>query len=342
MTSLAYEREVVEALITRLDGALPEALHLERRPLTGGLEAAGVDHVTARYRTGGRERRLAVVVKRLAGAAVREAAVYEQFVATHASEISPRLYAVEHGAAGHAVLYLEAIRPVSSWPWRDRPAAQSVLDRVARLHARAATQEAVAALAGWDYEAELGRAAARTLERLGEVRRQRGLWSFGGGLRWARRLAAALPALRAQLLTFAPLGSAVIHGDLHSGNVLLRRRGGRTEPALLDWGRARVGSPLEDVSSWLQSLGAWEPEARRRHDTLFAGYLAARGVEPRLDSGMRAAYWLAGASNALAGALTYHLSVLLDPRLPSASRASAAYSAREWVRVLRRADAFWS
>jgi hypothetical protein len=63
---------------------------------------------------------------------------------------------------------------------------------------------------------------------------------------------------------------------------------------------------------------------------------------PRLDTELRAAYWLAGASNALSGALLYHVSVLLDSRVPSVTRAAAAYAAREWVRVLRRADAFWS
>ena len=63
---------------------------------------------------------------------------------------------------------------------------------------------------------------------------------------------------------------------------------------------------------------------------------------PRLSTELRAAYWLAGACNALSGALAYHLSVLLDDGLPSGRRASAAYSARGWVRVLRQADAFWS
>ena len=343
MTAPAERSDAIAVLITRVDGAPPDDLRLERVPLSGGLEAAGVDHVTARYRgRGDHERVFTVVVKRVAGLAAREAAVYERVVATHAGELSPRLLAAEHPAPGQAVLYLEALRPVSSWPWRERRAAQSVLERVARVHARAVTLEVTAALADWNYEAELERVAALTLDRLEQVRRQRGLWSFGGGHRWARRVVTALPALRRQLLAFAPLGSAVIHGDLHPGNVVLRQREAHAEPVLLDCGRARIGSPLEDVSCWLQSLGAWEPEARRRHDTIFAGYLAARGVAPRLDAAMRAAYWLAGASNALSGALMYHLSVLLDPRLPSVARATAAYAAREWVRVLRRADAFWS
>jgi aminoglycoside phosphotransferase (APT) family kinase protein len=143
-------------------------------------------------------------------------------------------------------------------------------------------------------------------------------------------------------LALGPLGTSVIHGDLHSGNVILRRRGGRPEPVLLDWGRARIGSPLEDVSTWLQSLGDWEPETRRRHDTLFTRYLVARGIEGRLGGELRAGYWLAGASNALAGALSHHLSLLDDERIPRVRTTRAAHSAHQWMRVLRRADAFWS
>jgi hypothetical protein len=118
----------------------------------------------------------------------------------------------------------------------------------------------------------------------------------------------------------------------------VRRRAGKDEPVLIDWGRARIGSPLEDVSSWLQSLGYWEPEARRRHDTLFAGYLSARGLERRLSADLRAAYWVAGACNALSGALQHHLWVARTGRDVSA-RASAARSARDWLRVIRRAAA---
>jgi hypothetical protein len=43
---------------------------------------------------------------------------------------------VEHTRSGETVLYLEALTAVSTWPWRDRRAAQSVLDRAAELHAR--------------------------------------------------------------------------------------------------------------------------------------------------------------------------------------------------------------
>jgi hypothetical protein len=106
------------------------------------------------------------VVKRLAGAAVREAAVYERGVATHAGELAPRLLAIEHTAPEQATLYLEALRSVTRVAVAGAPRRQSVVERVARVHARPATREAESALASWDYEAELGRAAALTLDRL--------------------------------------------------------------------------------------------------------------------------------------------------------------------------------
>lgn len=342
MTTPSHLLAFVAALLERLDGRRPAELRVERHPLHGGLEAAGVDRLDAYHRNDdGAERVCSLVVKRLTGSATREASLYEHFVAPQVGELSPRLLAVERPTPNEALLYIEAIRPASAWPWRDQRVTQAVLDQAARLHARAPSPAAWAALTAWDYEAELEQCAASTLESLHAVRRHPTLWSFGGALRWTRRVVAALPALRRQLLVLCPFGRAVVHGDLHSGNVVLRQREERTEPVLLDWGRARIGSPLEDVSSWLQSLGAWEPEARRRHDTLFVGYLAARGLEPRLSPELRAAYWLAGASNALSGALMYHLSVLLDGGLSHATRASAAYSARQWLRVVRRADAFW-
>jgi aminoglycoside phosphotransferase (APT) family kinase protein len=109
--------------------------------------------------------------------------------------------------------------------------------------------------------------------------------------------------MRRQLLE-APV---IVHGDMHPGNVLLRRQGRKLVPVFLDWVRVRLGSPMEDVSSWLQSLGYWEPDARRRHDTLLKRYLEASGRGSTLSSSVREHYGLAGASNALAGALRYHL-----------------------------------
>jgi hypothetical protein len=70
--------------------------------------------------------------------------------------------------------------------------------------------------------------------------------------------------------------------------------------------RARPGAALEDVSAWVQSLGHWELQARRVHDTLVRTSLVARGLEPVLPRDFRRLYWVAGACNALAGALPYH------------------------------------
>jgi carbohydrate-binding DOMON domain-containing protein len=111
---------------------------------------------------------------------------------------------------------------------------------------------------------------------------------------------------------------------------------------LLDWGIARLASPLEDVSSWLQSLGYWEPEARRRHDTVLTAYLSALGMNRTLTSSLRAAYWMAGGSNVLSGALLYHLDVAADQHRPQIQRAAAIKAARDALRVIRRTNAYWS
>jgi hypothetical protein len=320
----------------------PGELHLQHRRLRGGLQAASVTRLAVRYRDArGRSRVHPRVVKRLAGRAAREAMVYQELLGSLPTAFAPRLLAADQAIPGHEVLYLEALRPVAAWPWWEFSATREVLERAALLHRSTLSGDTVARLSAWDYETELEAGAFRTVEQLERLRRCAPPY-FRNGLRWARRLAMALPALRRQLLALGPLGTSVIHGDLHSGNVILRRRGGRPEPVLLDWGRARIGSPLEDVSTWLQSLGDWEPETRRRHDTLFTRYLVARGIEGRLGGELRAGYWLAGASNALAGALSHHLSLLDDERIPRVRTTRAAHSAHQWMRVLRRADAFWS
>ncbi len=121
----------------------------------------------------------------------------------------------------------------------------------------------------------------------------------------------------------------------------MRRRAARNAPVLLDWGRARLGSPLEDVSSWLICLRYWESEVQRQHDTLLATYLSALGLEGKVTSPVRAAYWVAGASNALAGALLHHVCVAEDERQSATRRKAAFRAAQDWLRVIRRAHA-WS
>jgi Ser/Thr protein kinase RdoA (MazF antagonist) len=128
---------------------------------------------------------------------------------------------------------------------------------------------------------------------------------------------------------------------VHPGNVLIRATPPR-QVTLIDWSRARVGSPLEDVSSWLHSLGCWEPRARQRHDSLLRAYLEARRIPQRLETTLRRDYWFASASNGLAGAIRYHLCIAGDQGRPDELRQSSRRLVREWERVIRRAAALLS
>ncbi|HSG39037.1 MAG TPA: aminoglycoside phosphotransferase family protein, partial [Thermoanaerobaculia bacterium] len=302
--------------------------------LRGGLESPAVTRVGARFfDPGGRPRSLHFVVKRLEGGPAREADLYESRVAESARGMSPELLGVERTGDDRCLLFLEAIRTPLRWPWRDPAQAGLVLERLAAFHASPAVIPPVAA---WDYESDLLAAAGRTLSALEELPRAPETRTARRALPALRRVVRNLPALRRWLMELPGLEATVIHGDAHPGNVLLRSRRGLPEPVLLDWGRARVGSPLEDVSSWLQSLGYWEPQARRRHDTLLLRYLAARGLPGFLDRRRRDAYWIAGASNVLAGALSYHLWRFRE----ADSKAEAGrplHAALDALRIIRRA-----
>lgn len=328
---------VTAVLVARYGGPIGD-LRLGCRPLRGGLSSE-VWSVAARFDQRGKQRRATFIAKLLEGAAVREAAVYRRLSPTLARSFSPEILGVHRLDEGRLLLCLERIVPASRWPWRDTAWAAQVLDRLARLHTL--PPQGAAPLPAWDYEVELQRAAQALLELAEEERRNASLAPLARSLPALRRMVSALPAVRRQLLSFQPLGSAVIHGDVHPGNTMIRRRTARHEPVFLDWGRARLGSPLEDVSSWLQSLGCWEPEAKRRHDTLLVGYLAARGLPPVLTRSLRDAYWLSAASNVLSGALLHELSTARRPAHAEARRASALHAARTWLRVIRRADACW-
>jgi aminoglycoside phosphotransferase (APT) family kinase protein len=158
-------------------------------------------------------------------------------------------------------------------------------------------------------------------------------------LRALERLSSRIGPIRRQLAAFT--GTAVLHGDAHPGNALIPRSRNGARVVLLDWGRARAGSPLEDVSSWLQSLGFWEPQARRAHDTLLSRYIRYRAIGTGLTRQFRDAYWLAGACNAFAGALRYHLSVMNDSSRAPRERVISRLAAADWLRIVRRADECW-
>jgi hypothetical protein len=337
MRGTAFDEERIVGFITRRHGVDAAGVRLRVEPLLGGLQAAGVARVEARYMRGARSRLARFVVKRLDNEDRRESEVYALLAEHRLSSLAPRLLESDprHDAT---YLYLDCIRPSQPWPWREVSVAGLVLRRLARVHTSPLRPSVARVLSRWNYEEDLRGSALSTLaalegcashERLPEARRT---------IPSLRLLVSSFPAVRARVLGSDPLGLVLLHGDVHPGNVMIAMRGGRERSVLLDWGRARLGAPLEDVGSWLQSLGCWEPEARRRHDTLLREYCAARGLPDRLSDDFRDAYWLASACNVLSGALRYHLSVVTDACAGShLSQAEAAVAARDCLRVIRRA-----
>lgn len=309
------------------------------RQLRGGLVSPSVQALQARYRDErGRCRVRRCVVKELTGPARREAAIYAALAQTTLRPMAPRLLGTRPGEAGNIRLYLEELVTREPWPWRDVRVAASVLEALARLHELEAP-ELLRHVIEWDYDAELRERAAQLLGLLEGSR----TWLRAAGvdvrLGELRRFVDQLPAVRARLASDTALPPTVLHGDLHPGNVILRGRSAHPRPVLFDWERARVGSPLEDVSSWLQSLGFYEPEARRRHDTLLGIYLQSRGLARLPSREVRRSYWLAAGSNCLAGSLLYHVARAGDASLAAEERAAALRAARDQLRILRRACA---
>ena len=340
---LGIDYDRVAAFVARQRGPGTHQVHLDMQALRGGLEAAAIARVHARaLDAAGRPHSSTFVVKRLEDVWRREGAVYQAVLAPMDSSAAPRLLDTEDVTPEVTYLYLEYIRPSRVWPWMDAALSGLALEQVAQLHSDLPITTFAGAVPLWDYETDLRESAGATLELFERAVAHEDLIALRAARPALRRLVSALPAVRQALVAAAPFAVAVLHGDLHSGNVMIRSSAGSDRAVLLDWGRARVGTPLEDVSSWLQSLGYWEPEARRRHDTLLRRYLAARGVSTHLGRELRDAYWLASACNVLAGALRYYLSIADGwGATSSRARADAARAARDHLRVVRRADAVW-
>lgn len=280
------------------------------KELTGGLEAARTALITVRYlHPANGPRMFRFVVKRLDGRPAREATVYQQLVSAHAIHMSPKLLAVDRPSPDSAILYLEAVRRVAAWLWKDLSLVSEMLRGLAEFHVAAASSSAL--VPSWNYEDEQSEMAVQTQIALDRCRKIPDLDNFTRSLPSLNRLVLSRKTWRGELLREKPFSARPIHGDVHTGNTVVRRWNGSNQPVLLDWARTRIGSPLEDVSSWLCSLGQWEPEVRRRHDSLLREYCAVYDGQ-RLLQDVRAAYWLAGASNALSGALLYHLQAAGD------------------------------
>ena len=331
----------VAAFVRRHCAVEVERVLLDVQPLLGGLESRAVARVQAEalvYQ--GTPRTFTFVVKRLDGAGNRELAMYDLLAAAGARAI-PELVGVQAVSPSTSYLFLEWIPP-ASWPWAERALVSHVLDQLADIHAALSVAPLSGSLGAWDYESELLPTAEETLKTLEVAVQTSALASLGQQAPALRRVVAALPGMRRQLMSSSPMGQAVVHGDVHSGNVLIREVTGTRSAVLLDWARARLGSPLEDVSSWLESLGHWEPVVRRQRVALLRHYLRARGLPAASARDVYVWYWVAAASNALAGALRYHLQQAMRVSESGSGRqVDAVRAVRDHLRAIERADFLW-
>jgi hypothetical protein len=308
--------------------------HVSVIPLSGGLEARGIARVVVHK---GENPVGSFVVKPFSGAMSRELEVYRLLKATpQHHQLSPTLLGWRRTGQTHGYVFLEWVRAEARWPWRDIDCSLLVVEQLATLHRQETPLPFQAALPPWDYEQDLSESAQSTLDAYCSTFRTGRRLGKRPMVRALERLVTALPRLRRELLGFT--GTALLHGDAHPGNVVLTSRAATKRPVFIDWARARIGSPLEDVSSWVHSLSLWEPEARRRHDTMLQPYLLARGSAATVSRAFRDACILAGTCNGLAGSLRYHLSVLADPRSSSQSQFASYRAAADWLRIIRRAD----
>jgi aminoglycoside phosphotransferase (APT) family kinase protein len=313
-------------------------MEIRATPLLGGLENCGVFKVelgwTASHGNVCSDR---FVVKRLVGNSTRELAVWRALAGTPAAHAMPAMYGAEWHGEDEAYLYQEFVEPHSGWPWADITTSVAVLKALAHVHGATAVDGD--SLENWDYESDLIESAQATVALFASAVYGKAALGDRPMLRTLERILQALPAMRAALRSSGP--TTLLHGDVHAGNAVVRNKSGAHSVVLLDWGRARLGSPLEDVSSWLQSVSFWEPEVKRRHDTLLRSYLRARRLPDSIGSELRELYWIATACNAMAGALRYHLAVTLDSGRPEEERYSAFHALLDWLRIIRRADLCW-
>jgi hypothetical protein len=324
--SMARHAEQFVASCWGLDAA---AVGIDLERLRGGLES---EVAVARVTTAAPNVPRQLVIKVLGGDGVREARIYAALGRHLHDSPSPRIFGEQLlGERRH--VYMEMI-PAVSWPWSQIEYAAAVCRELARLHTARLPREPFA----WNYDDLLTGSATQTMDFAQRLRDAAGnrYWSRLGDL---SRVVDALPVLRGELMEAERV---VIHGDVHPGNAMVRDTRGQPRVTLIDWGRARVGSPMEDVASWLHSLGCWEPAARRRHDTLLRAYCVARGFEWPASEALRRLYWFAAVSNGLSGAIAFHLAVIADSLRDEASRANSQTALHAWTRVVRRGAALLS
>jgi hypothetical protein len=110
--------ELVLNFLQCLAGDRAREAAIKLKPLDGGHEAVQVTLVSARYSdAAGRLRLVRFVMKQLAGRPMREALVYQRLIFAHAADVAPAVLAIKQPSPCRSVLYIEAIRRVSAWPW---------------------------------------------------------------------------------------------------------------------------------------------------------------------------------------------------------------------------------
>ena len=331
----------VAAFVKRQCAVEVERILLDLQPLRGGLESRAVARVQAEATVcRGTPRSFTFVVKRLDGPGHRELAMYE-LLSTAGARAVPVLVGVQAVSPSISYMFLEWV-PASRWPWAEPGLVAHVLEQLAEMHMALPVSGLAGSLSAWDYESELLTKAAATLNALEAAVGIEALAGLRRGIPALQRVVSALPGMRRQLLSPGPLGRAVLHGDVHSGNVLVRDGCRQRSAVLVDWARARLGSPLEDVSSWLESLGYWEPAVRNQRVPLLRHYLRARGLPSALERELYLSYWVAAACNALAGALHYHLlQAIRAGDAPPHRQVEARRAVLDHLEAIQLADAVW-
>jgi hypothetical protein len=333
MSEDRFDRELIGDFIRSRHPHIDAEPEVTLSVLEGGLESA-VARIDVKDCHDSQGDPVRFVVKRLSGDQRQEARAYELLKET-GLDISPPLLGIRE-SRGICYLFLDWMPQTSEWPWEDMEWAARITEQLARLHE---TESLRLESGTWDYEIDLASSGARTLELVEKVsgRELRSITARRGSL---RRFLGDLPSIRDFLLNEGPLDPTLIHGDVHPGNAIVHDDGVTSDAFLIDWGRTRVGSPFEDLSSWLQSLGVWEQRARQGHDRLLTRYLHARGLDA-ITPRVRDHYWIAAGCNSLSGALRFHLLVALDQPEGSGAREYHVGIAVRWMAVLRRAEERW-
>jgi hypothetical protein len=271
--------------LARYFGSIP---HPSAAPLSGGLDWCSVSRVCVTFRSAGSIVTGAFVAKHLQG---RELEVYRTLRATMKGAGAPRLLGMHHSSRD--------MRGPRQWPWSDQSAIRTLVRRLALIHSRSAGKF-LRVLADPDLESEKRSSAATTAEFYHQIPVGCGSAAVRPRHRAIDRIASDITAIRGYLM-------------------------GRTrivEAVLLDWGRARLGSPREGIASWLQSIAFREPQVRRLQE-------------------FRRPYCLAATPDASAGALRYHLAIVTDSTAPADDRYRSRSAANDWMRIAGPTDEYW-